>query len=419
MSLSFIPTSGARGAGEHDRPSSGQPQGSHTAHFYSDDDSLVAEVGQILAAALQGGRSAIVIAEPARRQGFAQYLESHEIDLVRATNQGRWIALDASASLAEFMVDGWPDEQRFRTLIGGVVAQLTAAAMVPAIPEPLVAAYGEMVTVLWRRGKQAAALRLEELWCELGRTHLFHLSCGWPLSLFKDERDALLVDKIGALHTHVLPNVGLNASGTGAHPRGGLLWQIKANKVLQRVSNISRQTLGFYRDLSSPAWINVQDAIEEVVGMHETRLHNRDITVMRRIHPNLKLFSSLGELKYILSKLMANAVDSSFQGATIYLGARAARHPETGTRGVRISVGDQGFGLEPADTAQVFSPFFSSRKDISVGLGLWTVKDLLERRGGFIRCRSRVIEPSGTIMSAFLPMHPAAPMLHASQSSAA
>lgn len=367
----------------------------------------MAEVGPMLAAALRSGGSAIVIAEPSHRQDIAKFLESQEIDLAHAANQGRWIALDAAGALAEFMVDGWPDEERFRQLIGGILERLTAAAATLSNPNPLIGAYGEMVTVLWRRGKQAAALRLEELWCELGQTRTFHLSCGWPLSFFKDERDALLVDKIGALHTHISPRVSLSGTGAENHPRHGLLWQIKANKVLQRVSNISRQTLGFYRDLSSPAWINVQDAMEEVLAMYETRLRSRDITILRRIHPNLKLFASLGELKYILSKLMANAFDSSFQGASIYLAAHPAHHPQTGTRGVRIAVGDQGFGLGRAESAQVFSPYFSSHKDISVGLGLWTVKDLLERRGGFIRCRSRITEPSGTILSAFLPMHPA------------
>jgi signal transduction histidine kinase len=141
--------------------------------------------------------------------------------------------------------------------------------------------------------------------------------------------------------------------------------------------------------------------------------------VRRKIHPKLEIFASLGEVKYILTKLMANAFDSSFQGATIYLAARRSHHPQTGARGVRISVGDQGFGLDRTQCAQVFNPYFGSRTDINIGLGLWTVKDLLERRGGYIRCRSRVTEPSGTIMAAFLPMHPAAAMLNGHRSSAA
>lgn len=419
MPQSSVSFSGFRGAGDSNSPQGSLQQGSHTAHFYSDDDTLLTEVGQRIVAALQAGGSAIVIAEPARRQSFARYLEAHQIDLVRVTNQGRWIALDAPGTLAEFMVDGWPDDQRFRMLIGGVLDQLTAAASGTPGANPPVFAYGEMVTVLWKRGKQAAAIRLEELWCELGHTRSFHLSCGWPLSLFKDASDAPLVDKLCALHTHVLPNVGGTPVSPGGRPPLGLLWQFKANKVLQRVSSISRQTLGYYRDLSSPSLVNVQDAIEEVLAMYEQRLRRRDITVRRKIHPGLEIFASLGEVKYILTKLVANAFDSSFQGATIYLAARRSHHPQTGSGGVRITVGDQGLGLEPAQCAQVFDHYFGSRRDISVGLGLWTVKDLIERRGGYIRCRSRVTEPSGTIMAAFVPMHPAAALVDSGRSSAA
>lgn len=419
MPQSSFPLSGLRGAGDPTSPPGTLQQGSHTAHFYSDDDTLLTEVGQRIVAALQAGGSAIVIAEPSRRQSFARYLEGQQIDLVRATNQGRWIALDAAGALAEFMVDGWPDDQRFRMLIGGVLERLTVAASVRGGANPPVFAYGEMVTVLWKRGKQAAAIRLEELWCELGHSRTFHLSCGWPLSLFTDATDAPMVDKLCALHTHVLPNVGLTPTASGARPTLGLLWQLKANKVLQRVSSISRQTLGYYRDLSSPSLVNVQDAIEEVLAMYDQRLRRRDITVRRNIHPRLEIFASLGEAKYVLTKLVANAFDSSFQGATIYLSAHRSHHPQTGSRGVRISVGDQGLGLEAPQCALVFDHYSTSRRDISIGLGLWTVKDLLERRGGYIRCRSRVVQPSGTIMSAFLPMHPATAQLDGNQSSAA
>jgi signal transduction histidine kinase len=317
------------------------------------------------------------------------------------------MALDASATLAEFMVDGWPDEQRFNRLISAIIDRLTAAAATPANPVPPIAAYGEMVTVLWKRAQQTAAIRLEELWSELGRKRAFHLSCGWPLDMFSDARDALAVEKICSLHTHVLPKVGGEPTATKDRQRMSMLWQLKANRVLQRVSRISRQTLGFYRDASAPGWIDLRDALEEVLSIYQRRLHEKNIAVIRKIRPNLRIFAPLGEVKYILSKLVANAFDSSFQGTKIYLAAREARHPETGTRGVRICVGDQGIGLTDSLRAQVFSPFFAARNDINVGLGLWTVKDILERRGGFIRCRSKISEPSGTMMTAFLPVQPA------------
>lgn len=404
--------SGAARAGHEVSPPSSLSRGSHTAHFYSDDASLLGEVGQFLSAELANGGAGIIIADQNHRKGLAKYIETRDIDLARASSQGRWIALDASATLSEFMVDGRPDAQRFNRLMNGIFDQLATAAK-PLNAATPIAAYDEMVTVLWTRGKREAAIRLEELWAALGQKRTFHLSCGWPLNAFTDARDADAVDQICALHTDVLPRLGYHQAGSNDRRRGSFLWQLKANTVLQRVSSISRQTLGFYRDLSSPAWIDIQEAIEDVLAIHEQRLRSREIAVRRKIRPNLRIFASLGEVKYILSKLLANAFDSSFQGSVIYVSAIEARNSTTGVHGVRISFGDQGLGLDPSLSSQVFSPYFASQKDIRVGLGLWTVKDLLDRRGGYIRCRSKVTVPSGTIMTAFLPKHPTAVVSHA------
>ena len=419
MQQLFREDSGVRNAGDRRTTSSTPLSSTHIAHFYSDDSSLVAEAGAYLANALRAGGAAVVIAESSRRQAFADQVEALGIDVAQADKQDRWMGLDASATLAEFMVDGWPDEQRFNRLMSAILDRLTAASARATSAIPPIAAYGEMVTVLWKHGKQAAAIRLEELWAALGRNRVFHLSCGWPLDMFSDARDALAVERICRLHTGILPKLGSEVTEPKDRQRMSLLWQLKANKVLQRVSRISRQTLGFYRDASAPAWIDLREAVDEVLSIYDQRLRDKNIAVVRKIRPNLRLFAPLGEVKYVLSKLVANAFDSSFQGSSIYLGAHKTRHPVTGAQGIRISVGDQGIGLTEALREQVFSPFFAARRDINVGLGLWTVKDILDRRGGFIRCRSRIIEPSGTVMTAFLPVQPAMATSNSTQSSAA
>jgi signal transduction histidine kinase len=58
---------------------------------------------------------------------------------------------------------------------------------------------------------------------------------------------------------------------------------------------------------------------------------------------------------------------------------------------------------------KIFAPFFTTKKDVGTGLGLWIVKGLLLKTGGSIRCRSRVATPetapsgSGTVMMIFIP----------------
>ena len=301
------------------------------------------------------------------------------------------------------MAGDLPDPDRFAALIGGVFDRLAAAVALHGKEKAPIAAYGEMVAVLWEAGNPKASIRLEQLWNDLARSRVFHLSCGWPLAFFSRAADGVSVAEICAEHTHVTPSLGYNNMSEEERRNGGFLWQLKAHKVLQNVSRITRQTLDYYRDASSPVSISIPKAIDEVLAIYEYRLRLQDIEVRKKIRPGLEILWPQGECKHVLSNLIANAVDASSPGAEIYLSAHASRHPVTGFPGVRLVVGDQGIGIPAAVCSRVFSPFFAGRKDINIGLGLWTVKELLDKRGGTIRCRSRVGTPSGTLMTAFLP----------------
>lgn len=380
---------------------------SHIAHFYSSDAVLLAEVGQHLGTCLAAGGSAVIIATPEHIQGFEQHLALRGFDMHRIARQGRWLALDAAATLNMFMLKGWPDEKKFATQMNAVLDRVSSAAgSIPGSSQPNIAAYGEMASLLWEQNKTGAALRLVELWRRLVRNRSFRLSCGWPLRLFSGEADGVAIRRICALHGCVAPvPAGVGDQG---QPRDLGLWQLKARALLQNVSHIARQTLGFYRETESvaPVPIAVSEAIEEVIAMHGHRLRDREIELRRDIRADFDVVAPLGELKHILSCLLANAIDASVPGNHISLSAWKGRHPITGVPGLRLSVVDQGVGIPDAIVRDVFTPFFATARDINIGLGLWVVKDILDRRGGSIRCRSRVTQPSGTVMMVFLPSEP-------------
>ena len=64
--------------------------------------------------------------------------------------QGRYIALDAADTLSKFMVNGTPDPILFSELIGATVSRAAAAVRGE---HSRVAAYGEMVSLLWAEGR--------------------------------------------------------------------------------------------------------------------------------------------------------------------------------------------------------------------------------------------------------------------------
>lgn len=166
----------------------------HFVQFYEKDDFLVDEVSGFIGAGLEAGQAGIVIATQPHREALERRLSAR---LLLAAD--RYIALDASATLSQLMVDGWPDEGRFAEVIGGVIRQAAQNG------SRSVCAFGEMVALLWAEGRHAAAIRLEELWNDLARTQSFSLLCAYPMAGFRDEEHANPFLEICNAHSRVRP----------------------------------------------------------------------------------------------------------------------------------------------------------------------------------------------------------------------
>jgi len=172
----------------------------HDVQFYADDafllDSLVSFVGK----SLEHGGAAIVVATKAHRDGLSQRLEAGGVPLTAATQQGRYLALDAAQTLATFMKEGMPDKVVFARIVGDIVTWAAAQ-----VNQAKVVIFGEMVALLWQEGNAAAAIRLEQYWNELAETYSFSLLCGYPLAGFNRENHRESFDKICAEHHVVIP----------------------------------------------------------------------------------------------------------------------------------------------------------------------------------------------------------------------
>jgi hypothetical protein len=146
----------------------------HRVEFYTDDTALVRSVVDFLHPALPDGR-AIAAADADHRDAVVAGLAETGTDVPAALASGRLVLLDATESLERFMADEVPEPAGFFDLMGDVLAGSHRGP---------VRVYGEMVAVLWEAGSVSAAMRLEELWNELGATHDFALLCGYPAALF-------------------------------------------------------------------------------------------------------------------------------------------------------------------------------------------------------------------------------------------
>jgi PAS domain S-box-containing protein len=177
-------------------------QHAHIVQFYERDDFMVTEVARFIGTAIGAGDSGIVIATKPHRDGIAQQLASHGLNVTMAIAQGRYLALDAAETLAKFMITGQPDRERFTSVIGEVVERARKAA---GREGARVASFGEMVALLWAEGKREAAIQLEQFWNSLAETHSFSLHCAYPMKGFsrRDHGEPFL--QICAEHSSVLP----------------------------------------------------------------------------------------------------------------------------------------------------------------------------------------------------------------------
>jgi hypothetical protein len=96
-----------------------------------------------------------------------------------------------------------------------------------------------------------------------------------------------------------------------------------------------------------------------------------------------------GMLEQILVNLVGNARDAMPSGGVITLRGRAPGSEE-GRVGPLLEIEDTGTGIPEELQSQVFQPFFTTKAPgIGTGLGLTSVKSLLEKAGGSIQFASR------------------------------
>jgi PAS domain S-box-containing protein len=176
-------------------------QGEHIVYFYQQSDSLLEALCNFVGPVLGAGNAALIIATKVHREGLHHRLTNRGLDLQEASRQGRFVALDAREILSKIMVKGMPDASCFSEAVGGTIAR-TRALLKSENPE--IAAFGEMVSLLWTEGKIDAAIRLEQLWNELAKKHSLSLRCAYPVANFYGEKNAQPLMRVCAEHSAVV-----------------------------------------------------------------------------------------------------------------------------------------------------------------------------------------------------------------------
>ncbi|HTB96772.1 MAG TPA: CHASE3 domain-containing protein [Terracidiphilus sp.] len=179
-----------------------------------------------------------------------------------------------------------------------------------------------------------------------------------------------------------------------------------AERELERVAHITRQTLGFYRDSTLPEHVDIASIVEAVLKLYHNKIESRHIEIDHKMEGCPTVWGAPGELKQVISNLLSNAIDAVPYGGKIAIYC-ARRETPQGFFGELI-VEDSGPGVSPEHAPRIFDPFFTTKKDVGTGLGLWVTQEIVSRHGGTIALR-KDISASGLRGASFIVLFPSEP----------
>ena len=181
-----------------------------------------------------------------------------------------------------------------------------------------------------------------------------------------------------------------------------------AEREVHRMSEITQQTLRFYRQSTLPARATMEELLDSVLDMYEVRLATMGMTVERHYDPELDFYCFAGEVRQVIANLVSNAMDATaIGGGRLIVSARRSRdwvHPQR--EGVRITIADTGTGMTPEVRERLFEAFFTTKGATGTGLGLWVSHEIILKHHGIIHLRSRTAagdHSSGTTFQIFFP----------------
>lgn len=174
---------------------------------------------------------------------------------------------------------------------------------------------------------------------------------------------------------------------------------LTAERELDRVAQIARKTLSYYREPGVPVELRIEEIFDEILLACNPRLIAKNIAVDCKFNHRDPLFSSKDDLVQVFVNLLTNAMDAMPQGGSIRITT-----VQTDRKGIEVSLKDTGIGISREHLDKVFDPFFTTKGQNGTGVGLWVARQLVEKHAGSILIESKTKSPeNGTTVRVFLP----------------
>ena len=161
------------------------------------------------------------------------------------------------------------------------------------------------------------------------------------------------------------------------------------NKLVVDVTQFSRQ-----KELERSA-VDLHESLERSIDLISERIVEKNTTVEKQFAQRTIVGQwDPYQLRQVFVNVIANAVDASQENSEVLISTELLPVETNGdgqpaTRYTRITIADNGKGMDKATRDRIFEPFFSTKKR-GTGLGLAIVKQIVELHGGRISVDSEL-----------------------------
>ncbi len=170
---------------------------------------------------------------------------------------------------------------------------------------------------------------------------------------------------------------------------------------VNRLEGILAELLDFAKPLSfklQPAPVN--RILSECIDLLEIKFVEKKLALDLVLDNSIpEIPADYGKMEQVFINLLLNAIDASKMGNRIQITSQHkpnGRHPR-----VEITIDDNGSSVPEEHMDEIFKPFFTTKAK-GTGLGLPTVKRIVEAHGGLVKVENR--NPSGASFQVSLPI---------------
>jgi signal transduction histidine kinase len=158
----------------------------------------------------------------------------------------------------------------------------------------------------------------------------------------------------------------------------------QASDEVKRIEALTRSTLGFFRSSTEAEPVDLVSSAEAVRFLLGPTLRQRTITMDIQHQGDCTVNAFAVETRQVLLNLVRNACE-----ATSKKDAKVTVRLEGRADDVQITIADEGAGISPEVLPKLFQFGVTTKGERGNGMGLWLVRQLVQKHGGTIELDSK------------------------------